>query len=114
MSCQVGLAGVLESRTRTARGQGVRAGACGLREGVGSLARPPAGAVSARAGGAARMRGLLQLRPGKQHGKGCDGRGGQIFSAKGQINILRFEGHTLSVATTPIYRRDGKAATDTT
>lgn len=83
VSCQVGLAGVLESRTRTARGQGVRAGACGLREGVGSLARPPAGAVSARAGGAARMRGLLRLRPGEQHGKGCDGRGVALLEVGG-------------------------------
>lgn len=83
VSCQVGLAGVLESRTRTARGQGVRAGACGLREGVGSLARPPAGAVSARAGGAARMRGPLQLRPGEQHGKGCDGRGVALLEVGG-------------------------------
>lgn len=83
VSCQVGLAGVLESRTRTARGQGVRAGACGLREGVGSLTRPPAGAVSARAGGAARMRGPLQLRPGEQHGKGCDGRGVALLEVGG-------------------------------
>lgn len=57
--------------------------ACGRASGV-SPARPPGPFQPELAEGrAARVRGPLRLRPGEQHGKGCDGRGVALLEVGG-------------------------------